>query len=340
MRIFSLEDENGLEDEPLDLDEEEVADQPSFEEALEAIQGDTLEPAALQGFSDISRNEARQLAQVWSTLPEETRVTVADHVNALGAEDILLDFMRFFRVLLDDTSVTVRASAVEGLSNHEDESLIGPLSDLATSDPDEDVRLAAIEALGTFTTMAEFDIIEPKVVRPVFRQLMKIAGDARQPERLRSAALVTAAIRGDDQVNKAISAFHASGDSDLRVGALQAMGRSGADRWLPMLEAALRSSDADEREAAAGALGNFDDPAVPMLTMLVREDREAAVRLEAIQSLGIIGGRKALDSLRELSKNVSDDEAEAVADAMVQAEALVGLEESDEDDEFEDDDLF
>ena len=71
MRIFSLEDENGLEDEPLDLDEEEIADQPSFEEALEAIQGDTLEPAALQGFSDISRNEARQLAQVWSTLPED-----------------------------------------------------------------------------------------------------------------------------------------------------------------------------------------------------------------------------------------------------------------------------
>src|SRR5699024_37763 len=102
MRIFSLEDKNGLEDGPFEPGDDDVAELPSFDEALEAIQNDTLEPASLLGFSDISRNEARQLAQVWATLPDESRTTIADHVNALGDDDILLDFMRFFRVLLDD----------------------------------------------------------------------------------------------------------------------------------------------------------------------------------------------------------------------------------------------
>lgn len=340
MRVFSIEDENGLEDELLDIDDAGIADQPSFEEALEAIQAETLEPTALLGFSDVSRNDARRLATAWKTLPDETRETIADHVTALADEDILLDFLRFFRVLLDDPSVAVRQSAVSGLASREDESLIQPLSDVATSDPDEGVRLAAIEALSSFTTMAEFDIIEPKVVKPVFRLLFKLVGDERQPDSLRAAALVSAAVQGDEQVRKAIAAFHRSGEPDLRVGALQAMGRSGADRWFMMLESAIRSRDVDERLAAAGSLANYDEAAVPLLTMLVREDTEAPVRQEAIQSLGTIGGRKALESLRELSKHASVDEQEAIADAMIEAEAFVALEEGDQGDELEDDDLF
>lgn len=340
MRIFSLEHENGEDDEPFDIEEtarEEAGEaaNATFGEAMEAIQEDSLDPALLTGFSDMTRNDARRLGQVWKDLPEESRVTIAEHVFAIGEDDLMLDFLRFYRLLLDDASAAVRQIAATALRPYEDESLIEPLTKVATSDPESEVRIAAVEALGAFVMQAEFGMLEPKAVKAVNKALASIMTDVAAPQRLRAAALVALAVRGEDaQVAKTIAAFHGSGEPDLHLGAVQAMGRSGADRWLPLLETALRSADPDERQSAAASLANYEDDAVPMLTMAVREDQEAPVRLEAIQSLGTIGGRQALESLQALREYVSDDEVEAVDIAMGEAEALIGLESFEEGDEF------
>jgi HEAT repeat protein len=247
----------------------------------------------------------------------------------------MLDFLRFYRLLLDDPSATVRQIAATGVRPYEDETLVEPLTKLANADPDSEVRIAAVEALGAFIMQAEFGMMDAKAVKAVTRVLATIMADHAAPQRLRAAALVALAVRGDDrQVHQGIAAFHESGEPDLHHGAIQAMGRSGADRWLPLLEAALRSADPDVRQAAAASLANYEADAVPMLTMVVREDQEAPVRLEAIQSLGTIGGRKALESLTTLREYVSDDEIEAVDVAMGEAEAMIGLEAFDEDDEY------
>lgn len=341
-RFFSLADQHGSENEPVDLEEDayaelEAARYATFDEALEAIGGDTLEVTALTGLSDISRNEVRRLAGIWRELPAESRVAIADHVLVLGQEDLFLDFMRFFRLLLDDDSAAVRQTAATGLAPYDDETLIEPLTKHATSDPDEDVRIAAVESLGTFATLGEFGMLEPRTMKKLRNVLLGAVREANASARLRAAALAGAAVHSeDDEIQEAIGAFFTSGDSDLRLGAIQAMGRSVAPVWLPLLETTLRSSDPDERQAAAKSLGTYDDQSVvPMLTMLAREDQEMPVRLEAIQALGTVGGRNALQSLQTLRDHVSDDEIEAVDAATAEAEDLIALEEAGPEDVFD-----
>jgi hypothetical protein len=340
--FFSLADQDGSGNEPFDLEEEafaelEEAQYASFDEALEAICGESLEVTSLTGFSDITRNEVRRLTLVWDELPVESRVTIADHVHALGQEDLFLDFMRFFRLLLDDDSAAVRQIAATGLAPYDDESLIEPLTKHATADADDDVRVAAMESLGTFVMLGEFGMLEPRTMKNLRQVLLRSVGDVRAPVRLRAAALAGIAVNSEDnQIQEAIEAFYTSGDSDLRMGAIQAMGRSANPLWIPLLESTLRSSDPDERQASAKSLGTYDDPAVvPMLTMLAREDQEMPVRLEAIQALGTVGGRNALHSLQTLREHVSDDEIEAVDAAIAEAEDLIALEEAGPEDIFE-----
>jgi hypothetical protein len=339
--FFSLVDQDGSDNEPFDLQEEafaelEEAQYASFDEALEAIRGESLEVTSLTGFSDISRNEVRRLAGIWHELPVESRVTIADHVHTLGQEDLFLDFMRFFRLLLDDDSAAVRQIVATGLAPYDDESLIEPLTKHATADVDDDVRVAAMESLGTFVTLGEFGMLEPKTMKNLRQVLLRSVEDAKAPVRLRAAALAGIAVNSDDnRIQEVIEAFYTSGDSDLRMGAIQAMGRSANPLWIPLLETTLRSADPDERQASARSLGTYDDPAVvPMLTMLAREDQEMPVRLEAIQALGTVGGRNALHSLQTLREHVSDDEIEAVDAAIAEAEDLMALEEAGPEDEY------
>lgn len=348
MRIFSIEDQDGSDTEPLDLEEDafevfQASLQPEFGEALAAIQAESLEPRMLTGFSDMTRNDVRKLNTVWRGLPEETRVTIADHILALGQADVLLDYQRFYRLLLDDSVAAVRQAGAAGLSMYEDEDLIDPLVRLASNDPDDGVRVVATESLATFTTLGEFLELPERTVRKLRTALLAIIKDATASEALRAAALAAAAVRsGDEDIQNAVEAFFSSGDPELRLGAIRAMGRSGHSRWLPLLDTAARDTDPDVRQLVAGALGAFESEVVPVLTMLVREDPEEPVRLEAIQSLGAVGGRQALESLQTLRDYVSDDEIEAVDLAIAEAEAWILAEDlnPDADFAFDEDDQF
>lgn len=352
--MYRIEDEgDDLVDDPVDLEESAFAEleefqTASFEEALEAIQEDSLEPPVLTGFSDISRKQVHELRRVWMGIEDETaRQTIADHVSTLGLDDVRLDFMRFFRVLLDDPSAAVRQIVASGLEPYDDPALIQPLIDLAQNDPSDDVRLEAVETLGSFAMLAEFEMLEPKVHQGLRKALMGIATEESLPSRLRAAALVSVSVDSSTpRVGDAIQDLYESGDSDLRLGAIRAMGRAGGD-WVGVLEAALRSPDADERQAAATSLGQFEgENVVPMLTMLAREDLEMPVRVAAIEALAAQGGPAALQSLRTLREYVSDDELEVVDTAIEEVEEFIAIEEGEHDDAFlfdpsaDDDDEF
>ena len=348
MRIFSIDDQDGSDTEPLDLEGDaydvfNASLPPDFDEALAAIQEDTIEPRMLAGFSDMSRNDVRKLNTIWRTLPDDTRITIADHILALGQDDLLLDYQRFYRLLVDDSAAAVRQAGASGLAMYEDEDLIDPLVRMVTSDPDDGVRVVAAEALATFTTLGEFLELTDKMVKKLRTVLMGIINDTTASGPLRAAALAAAAVRSEDEeIQNAVEAFYHSGDAELRMGAIQAMGRSGNSRWLPLLDSAVRSTDSDVRQLVARSLAPFEAEVVPLLTMLVREDPEGPVRLEAIQSLGIVGGRKALESLQTLRDYVSDDEIEAIDIAMSEAEAWIQAESLGPDADFaiEEDDLF
>ena len=341
MRIFSIEDQEDSDTEPLDLEEDafevfQAEMLPEFEEALEAIGAASLEPRMLQGFSDMGRNDVRRLKPVWNALPEEARGTIAELILAMGQTDILQDYQRFFSLMLDDAAAVVRETGALGLAMYEDEEYIEPLVRLMQSDPVTAVRVAAADALATFTTLGEFMELPERTANKLSKDLMRVVRDTQAPEAIRAAALGAAAVRSqDDAIQDTIEVFYESGSEELRIGAIQAMGRSGNTRWLPMLDVAVRDPDPEVRQLAARAMGPFESEVVPMLTMLVREDQEPAVRLEAIQALGTVGGRKAVDSLMTLRDYVSDDEIEAIDIAIEEAEAWVGIEEFDLDAEFD-----
>lgn len=335
MRIFSIEDQEDSDTEPLDLEEDafevfQAEMLPEFEEALEAIGAPSLEPRMLQGFSDMGRNDVRRLKPVWNQLPEEARITIAELVLAMGQTDILLEYQRFFQLMLDDEAAAVREAGARGLSMYEDEEFIQPLVRLMQSDPATAVRISAADALATFTTLGEFMELPERTSNRLGKDLMRIVRDTNAPEAVRAAALGAAAVRSQDvEIQDTIGAFYESGSEELRIGAIQAMGRSGNSRWLPLLDVAIRDHDPEIRQLAARAMGPFESEVVPLLTMVVREDQESSVRLEAIQALGTVGGRKAIESLTTLRDYVSDDEIEAVDTAIDEAQAWVGLEELD-----------
>lgn len=340
--MYRIEEEPGLLGDDLDVEDLAYAEYEdvryaSFEEALEAIQEDSLEPVVLTGFSDITRKQIHELRRVWIGIgEEEARGTIADHVVALALDDVRLDFMRFFRVLLDDPSPRVRQIAAAGLEPYDDPALIEPLVQVAQGDPSEDVRLAAIETLGSFAMLAEFEMLERKDQMGLRKALMGLATDDSLDGKLRAAALVSAASDSETpRVREVIAGHYQAGDSDLRLGALRAMGRAYAPEWLAILEGALRSSDPDERQAAVQSLSQYgDESVVPMLTLVAREDLEMPVRLEAIAALGTQGGRAALHSLNTLREYVSDDEIEAVDAAIAEVEEFIALEEGADDDAF------
>lgn len=342
VEMYGIEGEgNDLIDDPIDLEESAFAEleelqTASFEEAIEAIQEDSLEPPVLTGFSDITRKQVHELRKVWMSIEDETaRRTIADHVSTLGVDDIRLDFMRFFRVLVEDPSPAVRQIAASGLEPYDDPALIQPLIDLALNDPSEDVQIEAVETLGSFAMLAEFEMLEPKIHQNLRRALMGIAEDPAKAPRLRAAALVSIAIdSATPNVREVIQSHYDTGEPDLRLGAIRAMGRTGGE-WVGLLEAALRSQDADERQAAATSLGQFEgENVVPMLTMLAREDVEMPVRVAAIEALAAHGGKPALQSLHTLREYVSDDELEVVDSAIEEVEEFIAIEEGAGEDAF------
>jgi len=324
----------------IDLDAQERAARQAahaaFEDALQAIEEGSIELRTLTGLSDLSRDQIAQLADIWSELPAQARASIAEHAYVLGEDDLLLDFMRFFAFALNDDASAVRQYAARGLAAYDDSALIPPLIRAATTDISDDVRVAAVEALGSFADMEEFGMLDAATGAEVRRTLLGILASEDAPEQLRASALeAVAVISGDPEILAAIERFAGADDSELRLGGIRAMARSVNPRWQPLLEATLRSPDPDARQEAVRALAAYDDEAlVPMLTLVAREDREIVVRLDAIQALGQIGGTTALRELETLREHASDDEIDAVDEAIVEAAESI-----DQDDGGEDDDL-
>lgn len=328
--------------EPIDEDSMDDLDDPTslgsdhpevtFEDSLEAIQADALAPQDLLGFSDISRKQIHQLRSVWSTLPEEHRSTLSDLVLMIAREQPYADFGRFFQVLLEDSSESVRLNASTGAGLSEITTLISTLVNLAEHDPSVDVREAAILALATHVVGLDLGVIADTQDEKKLRRLKAWAKDESWSSALRAAALQAYSYdTSDDETGSIIEDFVSSDDETLQLGAMRAMTQYGADQFTRFLELELRDPDVDRREAAAFAMGqSTDESVVPMLTMAAREDEEPIVREAAYTALGNLGNKASLKSLQTLREYASDDEIEVI-DASIQyameLQELDGLEE-------------
>ena len=188
----------------------------------------------------------------------------------------------------------------------------------ARSDPDPNIRAAALESLSSYTLAAQTEDW-PQALQDRLEDVLVDTLHAPGAELLaRQAALLSLAYLTTPRSEREIRQAHLQ--PDLRDVAIEAMGRNCQDIWIPDLLAELEADDSDLRMLAAQAVGELEDERlVPNLVPLL-QDRDEDVRLAAVDALGLIGGDDAKVALADLLKSRDTVMRDAARDAI---EALI-----------------
>jgi len=267
--------------------------------------------------SDLSRPELSEFSAAWAGAPAEVRVGLISALAQMASESFEYSFERIFKALLDDPEPLVRAAAIRGLWECEDERLAGRLLHLLKRDPAIEVRAAAAAGLGPFVYLGELEELATAIAADIERTLLAIAGDPAQPLAVRRRAIEALGFSSSAEVARAVRDAYEEGDLDLRASALVAMGRSADRRWRKIVVHELESRDSQVRLEAARACGELElREAVLPLARLIEQDANLKVRQAAVGALGRAGGPTAKKMLDLLLDTEEGPLYEAAQDAM------------------------
>lgn len=240
--------------------------------------------------ADLESDQVGEFKSAWPSVPEVRRRQVVESLLELSEENLELDFTDVFVTCLSDGDDEVREAATRGLSTSEDRTVIRPLVKLLMEDTSVPVRAAAAMALNNFATMAmDGKLITRDEDRIRVALLATIRREDEFLEVKRRAIETVAGLRPPGIVEIIEDAFD-SGSLELKQSAIYAMGQTSSEEWLPIiLEEMQHESPAIRFEAAnsVGLLG--DEGIVPELTEFL-EDDDLEVRLAAVKALGVVGG--------------------------------------------------
>ncbi len=295
--------------------------------ALLALATGSVRASDVAKFSDMDRGSARIFAAGWPELSESTRVDAVREMNALSEDRLDINFGRALRVGLDDASAEVRQLAIEALWEDDRSDLAERLLTLLDADPSVGVRVEAARALARFADSAAEEDSASSWADRLRSALLETASNEAEPTVVQRAALEAVAVfQESDAVQTLIRDAYASGDADLEVGAVHAMGRSGNERWLEPVLDSLESDDPEMRFEAARACGQIlDERALPRLRVAA-EDEDPEVRHAAISSIARIGGKEAGRLLLQLAEDAPESDVEIIEDALeeIRGESLDG----------------
>jgi HEAT repeat protein len=272
----------------------------------------TLPAKDLYLLSDLAGRDLAALTDLWPTLPAARRQALIEDLQELGENNFEVTFDAVFQVALADPEPEVRANAVRGLWEAEDDSLIAPLVDLLKNDPAVEVRAAAASALGRYVYLGELEKLTAGEARRIQNELLAVI---QGPDDLdvRRRALEALAFATHPAMPKLIAEAYASPELKMRVSAVFAMGRSSDERWSDQVLAELHSADPEIRFEAVRAAGELEiAESVEALTELTA-DPDGQVRDAAVWSLSQVGGddaRATLLHLLEAAQESEDDEGE------------------------------
>jgi len=288
----------------------------SFQRALQALVTES-EPGqeSLMALSDLEGERLTAWQEAWRTLSADRRAALAERLRELAEEDIEADFRPLFRVGLSDPDERVRLAAVEGLYEDEHPSLIPLLIGLLRDDPSLTVRAAAAESLGRFVYFGEMDRLNNERRSQVYAALMRALLTSPEDSIVHRRALEALAYVSNEEVDLQIrDAYHSQNDL-LRLSAIVAMGRSSNRAYCEIVRSELHSISPAVRRRAAEASGELEDEeAVPHLAQLL-DDPDEEVRFAALDALAQIGGEEA----RRLLHAAADSDDDALAEYAEQA---------------------
>jgi HEAT repeat protein len=234
------------------------------------------------------------------------------------------NYERALLAAFDDADADVRRRALDGLWEHESDAFLRRLLDDVEAATPSALRLAELDALAHYVVLAELDELEAPLAERVVTTLKRIMADDPDLAVRRMALESVAYLSSDDEVSDAIAREYASDDTEARVSAVRAMGRQALTRWLTPIQAEFGSNEPELRFEAARAAGGLADQRLVSGLIDLVDDEDVEVQFAAIASLGVIGGRLAINTLRRLSQGDKPAIVEAAQEALDEAELGLG----------------
>jgi HEAT repeat protein len=280
----------------------------------------------LRALSDLNAKQTAAFVEAWPKIPPARRLAIMTELGELAEETFDLDIRAVARAALGDPDGEVRASAIRNLWEDEGVDLIDIFTAVLNRDPAPEARAAAATALGQYVFLGQMEELDPALARKVEDLLLAIyAGPDLLDIRRRALESIGFADRPDAAA--AIQQAYESGDEQLRVSALFAMGRSlDHEKWGATVLGDLAHLSPRIRFEAARAAGELAlAGAVPALGQLIR-DVDPEVREISVWALGEIGGDDARELLQNLLQDTDDDElAEIIDDALANTDLMGGI---------------
>ncbi len=263
-----------------------------LESFLETLADPSAEIAAgdFSELSDLSPEELGLFARTWFSITVDRQRWVVATMTELAEDNPGLDFCAVFKMCLKDEDEKVLETAMEGLWEHEDRSIISGLIQILHSDKSPKVRSSAAAALGKFSVLVQEGKLLPKDGESLHDSLMTVLKDSDQHVDIRRRSLEAIAPFNTGDIRNIVSGAYGSADLALKSSSIYAMGRTGEASWLPVLIKELQSSEPSIRYETAHACGELgEEDAVPHLALLLQDD-DYQVQLAGITALGKIGG--------------------------------------------------
>lgn len=296
---------------------------PGFNHVLAILSqfggGQRVPDAVVRGLSKLLPSQVANVRVVWASLPVDVRHEVMEALTTAAESDFELDYTAFGIMALEDSAPVVREAAVELLIELVDADHMSRLFSVAQYDESDEVRAAAIKALGPIILEAELGKLPEGVALPVIEYLLGVIDDERAELEVRARALEAVAHSSHEAVAGQIDRAYRSGDTRMKTASLFAMGASSDDAWGEIVIHELTARRPEHRYEAARAAGELMvADAVRPLSRLALED-EGQVRNAAVWALGEIGGKEAVRVLEAMLEQADEDEDDALIDLLEDA---------------------
>ncbi len=294
----------------------------SFESTLTAISDASKRLSSEQfiSISNLDEEETRLFAEPWFEVSTDRRLGILTEITELAEDNVELNFDAVFKLALSDDDEVTRIAGARGLHENEGLDLMARYIDLLRNDPSADVRRECAIALGRYALAAALDLLDARASVEVKEALFESTENLEEDERVRARAIEAAGAFGGEETENLIESIYREEESLwLRVGAVDAMGRSADEVWIPLLIDEMDNLAPEMRHAAAFAAGEIGDAgAVQALKNLAVADPDREVQLVAVRALGEIAGAQARVALKSILFEGDDDLREAVEEAMAQ----------------------
>jgi HEAT repeat protein len=204
------------------------------------------------------------------------------------------------------------------LPESEDPKVVGKIVNIFLADSDSAPRLAALNLLGEFLLLGEYEKIGGSIERQIEDALISVIRGENSAD-LRRHALEILAFSSREEIPALIESAYERADPAWVASALRAMGHSQDERWNADVLDKLFDEEPQVKTAAIKAAGALAiQESVPMLIQtLDDEEEENETAIAAIWSLSQIGGDEARAYLVSLADQTEDEElSEYLDDAL------------------------